>query len=144
MMTVLTWSLSSTPDAEQATLLCNNCMLVKRVLFSEYRQIMSCRDLHRHSPVHRAQAASYSLWVQIFIPDGSTGSPGKGYELATAEERSMARERATLQVGSPAQPRSAAPAEEEQLPEWWNPTPALHVSLYYKEEARSPWRISSP
>ena len=51
----------------------------------------------------------------------------------------MARERATLQVGAPAQRRSAAPEEEEQLPEWWNPTPALHVSLYYKEEVRSPW-----
>ena len=56
----------------------------------------------------------------------------------------MARERATLQVGAPAQPRSASPVEEEQLPEWWNPTPALHVSLYYKEEVRSPWRIGPP
>ena len=54
----------------------------------------------------------------------------------------MARERATLQVGAPAQRRSGAPEEEEQLPEWWNPTPALHVSLYYKEEVCSPWRIS--
>ncbi len=56
----------------------------------------------------------------------------------------MARERATLQVGAPAQPRSASPQEEEQLPEWWNPTPALHVSLYYKEEVHSPCCISLP
>ena len=81
--------------------------------------------------------------LQIFIPEGSTAAPGKGYELATAEERGMARERATLQVGAPTQPRSASLQEDEQLPEWWNPTPALHVSLYYKEEVRSPWRISS-
>ena len=74
--------------------------------------------------------------MQIFIPDGqSASSVGKGYDLATAEERDVARERATLQVGSPAQQRNLQ-QEEEQLPEWWNPSPALHVSLYYKEEVR--------
>ena len=76
-------------------------------------------------------------WVQIFIPDGqSAGSVGKGYDLATAEERDMARERAMVQVGGPAQ-QGSPQREEEQLPEWWNPTPALHVSLYYKEEVNA-------
>ena len=60
---------------------------------------------------------------------------GKGYDLATAEERDIARERATVQVGAPRQ-QGAPQREEDQLPEWWNPTPALHVSLYYKEEVR--------
>ena len=63
-------------------------------------------------------------------------SVSKGYDLATAEERDMARERATLQVGEPA--RQGTPQqEEEELPEWWNPSPALHVSLYYKEEVHA-------
>lgn len=70
---------------------------------------------------------------QIFIPDAPSTSVGKGYDLATAEERNMARERATVQVGAPRQ-QSSFQGEEQQLPEWWNPTPALHVSLYYKEE----------
>lgn len=60
---------------------------------------------------------------------------GKGYDLATAEERDIARERATVQVSVPRQ-QGAPQREEDQLPEWWNPTPALHVSLYYKEEVR--------
>lgn len=45
----------------------------------------------------------------------------------------MARERATLQVGGPTK-QGTPQQEEDQLPEWWNPNPALHVSLYYKEE----------
>ena len=75
--------------------------------------------------------------MQIFIPEGQTfASVSKGYDLATAEERDMARERATLQVGEPS--RQGTPQrEEEELPEWWNPSPALHVSLYYKEEVHT-------
>ncbi len=77
------------------------------------------------------------MLCQIFIPDGQTAaSVGKGYDLATAEERDVARERATVQVGAPRQ-QDAPQQEEDQLPEWWNPTPALHVSLYYKEEVWS-------
>ena len=60
---------------------------------------------------------------------------GKGYDLATAEERDVARERAAVQIAPPRQ-QGAPQQEEDQLPEWWNPTPALHVSLYYKEEVR--------
>lgn len=75
--------------------------------------------------------------MQIFIPDGQTmASVSKGYDLATAEERDMARERATLQVGAPA-PQGTPQREEEELPEWWNPSPALHVSLYYKDEVHA-------
>ena len=62
---------------------------------------------------------------------------GKGYDLATAEERDVARERAAVQIGAPRQ-QGAPQREEDQLPEWWNPTPALHVSLYYKEEVGFP------
>lgn len=72
-------------------------------------------------------------WMQIFIPDDKPVSADKGYDLATADERDVARERATLQVRGSEQ-QGAPQRVEEQLPEWWNPTPALHVSLFYKEE----------
>ena len=72
-------------------------------------------------------------WMQIFIPDDKPVSADKGYDLATADERDVARKRATVQVRGSEQ-QGTPQREEEQLPEWWNPTPALHVSLFYKEE----------
>ena len=79
--------------------------------------------------------------MQDFIPDGpSAPSVGKGADSAPAEERDVARERATVQVGESVQ-HGSTEEEKEQLPEWWAPTPtptSSHArSPYDKEVVRS-------
>ncbi len=53
--------------------------------------------------------------------------------VGTAEDVDLLRGSASAQVAAPL---AARDAEDDQMPEWWNPSPALHVSLYYKQEVR--------
>ena len=67
---------------------------------------------------------------QIFMPDAPSAVPQRD-SVGTAEDVDLLRGSASAQV-------AALPSEQaangDEMPEWWNPSPALHVSLYYKQE----------
>lgn len=90
------------------------------------------------------------LWAQIFIPDeaGSSAAPGGSASGRPAGRASSApdslnwqhRTDAAAVAAAPAQPGARGPRGAQQgaeaMPEWWNPSPALHVSPAYKQEVQ--------
>ena len=73
---------------------------------------------------------------QVFVPDAPSTTPQRD-SVGTAEDVEMLRSSASASVATP--PANGAGADGDNIPEWWNPSPALHVSLYYKQEVcRSP------
>lgn len=69
---------------------------------------------------------------QIFVPDAPSSFHRKE-TVGTADDVELLRGEASAQVSSsPALERPTA--ESDQIPDWWNASPALHVSLYYKQE----------
>lgn len=76
------------------------------------------------------------MLAQVFVPDAPAASP-RQETVGTADDVELLRGRASAQVSS-ASAQELRTAESNQIPDWWNASPALHVSLYYKQEVRCP------
>ncbi len=75
--------------------------------------------------------------TQVFVPDAPSTVPQRD-SVGTAEDVDVLRSSASASVAAPL--ASEQGADGDSIPEWWNPSPALHVSLYYKQEVCSrPW-----
>lgn len=70
---------------------------------------------------------------QVFVKDAPSAVVPQRESVGTAEDVDLLRGSASAQVAAPTAERDA---EGDQMPEWWNPSPALHVSLYYRQEVR--------
>ncbi|CAL8469335.1 g8876 [Coccomyxa elongata] len=68
----------------------------------------------------------------VFVPDAPSTVPQRD-SVGTAEDVEVLRSSASASVAAPL--ASEQRADGDSIPEWWNPSPALHVSLYYKQEA---------
>ncbi|KAK9908012.1 hypothetical protein WJX75_001523 [Coccomyxa subellipsoidea] len=67
----------------------------------------------------------------VFVPDIPSTVPQRD-SVGTAEDVDLLRGSASAHVATSA---SEQGTNGDEMPDWWNPTPALHVSLYYKQEA---------
>lgn len=68
---------------------------------------------------------------QVFVPDAPSAVPQRD-SVGTAEDVELLRSSASARVAAPLAREQGA--DDDDIPEWWNPSPALHVSLYYKQE----------
>jgi hypothetical protein len=115
--------------------------------------LLCCRACMQPSPAWRVtkgnavcQHAS-GCAAQVFIPDAPADTPSS--VLPGASSSAAAPTSAEWQLrGDADTARDAAAsisssgarggeANADAMPEWWNPSPALHVSLVYKQEVRS-------
>ena len=96
-----------------------------------------------------------SWFAQIFIPDAPEASSSSAAPAKSAASRPPAgrasaapdslgwqhRTEAAAVAGAPPETgarRRVAKEDAEAMPEWWNPSPSLHVSPVYKQEVRDP------
>jgi hypothetical protein len=73
---------------------------------------------------------------QVFVPNAPSAMPPRSTAGSTAEDVELLREEASAQLAPPAV--VSQQADREQMPDWWSPSPAMHVSLFYKQEVCSP------
>lgn len=78
--------------------------------------------------------------TQVFVPDIPSTVPQRD-SVGTAEDVDLLRGSASAHVATSA---SEQGTNGDEMPDWWNPTPALHVSLYYKQEVCSSSPLLSP